>query len=473
MATVDDSSDDELLAASGLGSKRRASFVRTSGRFRGALLLSSLALHGALVVALQRHIPPRPMDESTAIELVLSAVEDPSAAAGGVGDVRPGQEKNREGETPRPAGGASEAFVDGARRGRAGDQTGEKAIHLADRAETKTFVPDPTNRLDRDQHQRLKSGESRASWEDRRATPHPLDATFVAVGTGRVAERRDAARDPSRGSLHDARSAEASGGALGAGSEEAVAALEPSAGDGVRPPNAGHLLDDAAPSSAVRRGTDGAAPGLGIAVGAVGADHRASANSENARPDVAEGYAAVPAANPGKASDNVDSAQEAEKLMKSLVQSSTFGSRQDGSGRGGEVGAGDLGANGTTGDGSKAGPAGDGFGDVLDWNSRDGRLVGWYRRLHGKIDPLWKDAFPKEDLLELRQGTVILEFSVHRDGSITVAWPPVRRSGIDAFDKNVAAALRRASPVEPPPAVLGRDTVRIRAPFRVDNPLIK
>jgi TonB family protein len=473
MATVDDSSDDELLAASGLGRKRRASFVRTSGFFRGALLLGSLGVHAGILVALQRHIPPRPTDEPTAIELVVSAAEDPSAAAGGVGDVRPSQEKNREGETPRPKGGASEAFVDGARRGRAGDQSGEKAIHLADRAETKTFVPDPTNRLDRDQHQRLKSGETRASWEDRRATPHPLDATFVAVGTGRVSERREVARDPSRGSLHDARSAEATGGALGAGSDAPAAALEPAADDGVRAPNAGHLLDDATPSSAIRRGSDGAAPGLGIALGAAGADHRASANPENARPDVAEGYAAVPAANPGKTSDNVDSSQEAEKLMKSLVQSSTFGSRQDGSGRGGEVGAGDLGANGASGDGSKAGPAGDGFGDVLDWNSRDSRIVGWYRRLHGKIDPLWKDAFPKEDLLELRQGTVIFEFVVHRDGTITVAWPPVRRSGIDAFDKNVAAALRRASPVEPPPAVLGRDSVRIRAPFRVDNPLIK
>lgn len=469
MATVDARSDDELLAAAGL--RRRAVGAPGAGHprlreggIRGVLLIGSMFLHGAILAAIHRHIPHAPHEDVTAIELVDDDATAVATGAAGVGEFRPGAEKNREGEAPRPAGGAAEAFVDGERRGKAGEQTGEKAIHLADRAETKTFVPAPTNRLDRDQHQRVKSGLVRASWEDRRATPHPLDATFVAVGSGNVPERREAAADPNRGSQRDARAAEMHGGAVGAGAE---------GDDGVHPPAAGHLLDEAAPSSALRRGTDGASPGLGIALGAVGTDHRASANSDNARPEVAEGYAAVPAATPGKTTDTVDSSQEAQRLMKNLVQGSTFGSRQDGVGRGGETGVGDLGANGSSGEGSKAGPAGDGFGEVLDWNSRDGRLIGWYRRLHAKIDPLWKDAFPKEDLLELRQGTVILEFSVHRDGSISVAWPPISRSGVDAFDKNVAAALRRASPVEPPPAILGRDVVRIRAPFRVDNPIVK
>jgi TonB family protein len=79
-------------------------------------------------------------------------------------------------------------------------------------------------------------------------------------------------------------------------------------------------------------------------------------------------------------------------------------------------------------------------------------------------------------MLELKQGTVILEFTIAADGSARVGWPPVRPSGIDEFDRNCAEAIRRASPFGPIPAALrdaGRTTLRIRAPFVAKNPIVR
>jgi TonB family protein len=47
-----------------------------------------------------------------------------------------------------------------------------------------------------------------------------------------------------------------------------------------------------------------------------------------------------------------------------------------------------------------------------------------------------------------------------------------RRSGVDRFDANVLAAVRRA--VLPPiPAALGVSRLNIRAPFEFRNPLVR
>jgi TonB family protein len=92
------------------------------------------------------------------------------------------------------------------------------------------------------------------------------------------------------------------------------------------------------------------------------------------------------------------------------------------------------------------------------------------------VNPLWANAFPKSAMLELKQGTVILEFTIAADGTAKVTWPPVRPSGIDEFDRNCAEAIRRASPFEPLPPALraaGRTNLRIRAPFVAKNPIVK
>jgi TonB family protein len=103
-------------------------------------------------------------------------------------------------------------------------------------------------------------------------------------------------------------------------------------------------------------------------------------------------------------------------------------------------------------------------------------LLPYFRKIHAKVDPLWANAFPKSAMLELKQGTVIIEFTIASDGTAKVTWPPIRPSGIDEFDRNCADAIRRASPFDPIPAVLkeaGRTTLKIRAPFIAKNPIIK
>jgi len=149
-----------------------------------------------------------------------------------------------------------------------------------------------------------------------------------------------------------------------------------------------------------------------------------------------------------------------------------------GEGRGGSASpAPDPGAGGgQTGRGSVARPLGSGDGELVDWNTNDPMLLPYFRKIHAKVDPLWANAFPKSAMLELKQGTVIIELTIAADGTAKVTWPPIRPSGIDEFDRNCADALRRASPFEPLPAALrqaGRTSLRIRAPFVAKNPIIK
>ena len=159
--------------------------------------------------------------------------------------------------------------------------------------------------------------------------------------------------------------------------------------------------------------------------------------------------------------------------MRSLVYASAAGGAPGdgigGSGAGGAPGAG----GGPTAEAFESRPLGLGDGLVYDYFTHDPRVISYFRRIHAQLDPLWADAFPKSALFELKQGTVILEFTVFADGHAIVAWPPLRPSGVDAFDRNCADAIRRASPFPPIPASLGASTLRIRAPFVVVNPIIK
>jgi TonB family protein len=311
------------------------------------------------------------------------------------------------------------------------------------------------DRLDRDQVQRIHSGADRASREDRRSTTHPMELTFLASGRGDRAERRAPNdTDPSRGALVAARAA-VSGGNLGS--------PEPF-GEGVSP---------ASPAvGGERLGTASGSPGVGIRNAAPGADHRASARVTTARPDVTLGPVAVEALRKARPNDDVDSDQEVATAVRSLVHASTAGGLA-GQGSGGSGGGGDPGAGGVAGPGSHPLPLGNGDGDWLDLDTTDPRLVPYFRRVHAKVEPLWADAFPRSAMLDLKQGTVILEFTISPDGTARVSWPPARPSGIDEFDRNCANAIRKASPFDPVPRELGRVSLRIRAPFVAVNPIVR
>ncbi len=159
-------------------------------------------------------------------------------------------------------------------------------------------------------------------------------------------------------------------------------------------------------------------------------------------------------------------------MVRSLVHASSAGG-VPGEAEGGSEGGAETGSGGSLGAGSLSTPLGAGKGDVFDYWTRDPRLLPYFRQLHAKIDPLWADAFPRSALFELKQGTVILDFTVYADGHAVVAWPPTRPSGIDEFDRNCAEAIRRAAPFPPIPHQLGASELHIRAPFVANNPIVK
>ena len=362
-----------------------------------------------------------------------------------------------EGVPPTPAGGSTVPRIDTGNVGRGGTgHVASPAIHLDDRDEEIRLSPDLTSRLDRDQQQRLHTATDRAAWEDRRATTHPMELVFLASGTGERAERRPiASTDPSRGA-RSARRAAQLGGAPGAA--EQVAGDEPA------------LPQDIGSD---RTGVRDVSPGVGVADARAGVDHRASADVTRGRPSVTLASPSIPASQKGRERDDMDTDQEVATTVQALVHASTAGGAP-GEGNGGVGGGGDPGAGGDRlALGSHPVPLGTGEGDWFDLNTTDPRLFAYFRKIHAKVDPLWADAFPRSAILDLKQGTVIFDVTIAQDGSTRISWPPLRPSGIDEFDRNVYAALKKASPFDPIPKELGRTSLRIRAPFVAENPIVK
>ena len=420
---------------------------------------ASVAFHAALVGGVgwfayyHLHANPPPVETPATMNGASSVAMELPGFAEGLLIVE--REPDPTGDPPHPTGGAESARVDTHTTGHGGDRTVDMpATHLADRDEQMRLSPDLISRLDRDQQQRLRSANHRVAWEDRRATTNPMELTFLASGEGTRAERRvPSPFDPSRGAMASA-SPTVNGGAPGAAEHE----------EGE--------LDEQHRVGSVLLGSTGSAPGVGVHNGKPGLEHLRTAAVMRARPDVAPGPVTVPASTKGRPNDDVDSEQEVASTVRALVHASTSGGAA-GDGRGGIAAAGDPGAGGATGTGSHPRPLGQGDGDVFDLDTSDPRLVPYFRLIHKKVDPLWANAFPKSAILDLKQGTVILDFTIAADGSVRVSWPPARPSGIDEFDRNCADALRRASPFAPIPPELNRTILHVRAPFHASNPVVK
>jgi TonB family protein len=363
-----------------------------------------------------------------------------------------------EGEKPDRFGGAAEAHLDNGVPGSGGDNRGERATNLAAQNDSLRRDTDLESHLDKDQVQRLKTASQRRTWEDRRSTTEPMELTFLASGKGLLAERRpNAPTDPSRGSLH-ADAPGVLGGHVGADSSDDPTEVGSSAG-------------------AARAGSLLGSPGEGVRNARAGDDHRASAAIMHARPSVAEAKPTIPGVWNGRPNDTIDSDQEVSNAIRGIVQASVAGGH-GGDGRGGQPAANtDPGAGGGSAQrGSVARAMGNGDGDLVDWNTSDPTLIPYLRHIHAKVDPLWANAFPKSAMMELKQGTVILDVTIASDGRATVHWPPVRPSGIDEFDRNCADAIRRASPFNAIPQAIkdrGYSQLHIRAPFVAKNPIIQ
>ena len=156
--------------------------------------------------------------------------------------------------------------------------------------------------------------------------------------------------------------------------------------------------------------------------------------------------------------------------MRSLVHASTAGGVA-GEGTGGSGGGGEAGAGGATRRRlARDARWGSAMGDVFDYWTSDPRLVPYFRRIHAKIDPLWADAFPRSALLELKQGTVILDFTVlrRRPRRGVVAAAPTERH------RRVRSQLRRGHPprgaVSAHPASARRERAAHPRAVRGDQP---
>jgi TonB family protein len=435
--------------------------VPSTTRVHGLTIIASVGFHAALGAALSWLAFRSITADSSSYERQPNAAEPqagapialdlPSIAEGILVDEEP---IDPAGDPPRVSGGDAVPHLDTGSPGQGGDtHVTASALNLADQDAKMRLSPDPLSHLDRDQLQRLRVARRRESWEDRRSTTHPAELTLLVTGLGTVLERRPSSPwMPSRGVVQSP-SAGVRGGEIGA-----APFVEPGQSD--------RKLGGAQPGS-----LDGA-PGAGMRSATPGADHRVSAPIASARPDVARAAVSVPATDSARPTDDVDSDQEVATTVRALVHASTAGGMA-GVGQGGQTGEGDPAIGGVSGTGSHARPLGVGYGDIFDYWTKDPRFLPYFRQIHAKIDPLWADAFPKSALYELKQGTVILEFTVFADGHSVVNWPPLRPSGISDFDRNCAEAIRRASPLPPIPRELGLQSLRIRAPFVANNPIIK
>ncbi|HEY8076239.1 MAG TPA: hypothetical protein VIF62_19070, partial [Labilithrix sp.] len=325
------------------------------------------------------HAPTAPPEDVVSIELPRFSE----------GTLLADREEVPEGTPPDAMGGSTVARVDEGVAGRGGSATGARATNLAAMNDALNLYPDEWSGVERDQMQRLHTAQKRTTHEDRRATTHPMELTFLATGKGERMERRPSApSDPSRGSL--------------AAAKASVLGGHP----GTRDADDDDLTGGSA--GADRAGQLASSPGVGVRNGVAGAKHSEAARVALGRPMVAEGPPTIPAIVRGRPNDTVDSDQAVASTVRSIVHASVAGALLEGPGSGGSAGPeSDPGAGGA-GRGSIARPMGRGDGDAFDWYDTDPAWVAYKRHLHDRIDPLWANAFPKSAMLELKQGTVIL-----------------------------------------------------------------
>jgi TonB family protein len=304
--------------------------------------------------------------------------------------------------------------------GRGGERTSaEAATNLASSIDPLALERDPETERDRSQVSRLRTAWHRESRDDRRATPTPMELTFLATGAGHLRARRDAAAsDPARGIISGEVATTVGSKAGGAGASDT--GTDPSAA----------LGSPVAGSHAVRLGQ-------GAPDGRDAQEFHAAARVLFARPLVTSGRASVPTETRGRPNDTLDSSQEVAARVSSLLHASSAGG-EVGPGVGGERGGGLPGAFGSSGMGSRSSPSGAAFGqDFAD----DPGFSGYSRAMRSLLSRVLAKAFPDWAIAQGRGGHVIFEMTLRADGKPT-AVRVVRPSGVTEYDENVLRAVR-------------------------------
>jgi len=360
--------------------------------------------------------PPPPAKAPIAVELEPDVALPELAAEG--------PESAQSSSLPPPlevtTGGRHAPRPDMEKAGRGGERTSaEQATNLASSIDPLSLERDPETMRDRSQISRLRTAWQRESRDDRRATPTPMELTFLATGPGHVRARREfSPTDPARGMLNGTVASSVGSKVGGQGATDTGATPDEATGGKIA-------------------GAETAQLGQGARDGREEQEFHASARVLFARPLVTQGRAAVPTETRGRPNDTLDSSQEVADRVSSLLHASSAGG-EIGPGLGGERGGGAPGANGASGIGSRSSASGAGYGrDYAD----DPGFSGYSRALRNQLSRVLAKAFPDWAIEQGRGGHVIFEMTLRADGRPTGV-RIVRPSGVGEYDDNVLRAVR-------------------------------
>jgi TonB family protein len=412
----------------------------------------SLALHGVWFGSLGSSALRRPRPDAP-------RAEAPPVAYAAAFEVTSSAPAATPSETPSPVlpgGPESPSALDtDAREGAGGSgATAERAQLLFSFISPIALQDTELNNLARSQTQRIETAPTRATQEERRATPSAEDAVFLASGQRGHAERRTPARqDPRPGAVAQA-----------SDPVRATAAAR-AAGDTPSPvpsTQARPILPHAA-----REGT-----ARGILQGH-GQRSSTAARVAYARPNVDRGPAATPSeALDVKVRDNHDAELLAAALQRSIVDASTQRAKLRAPGEGGVVSGSGLGLTGSN-SGSRAVAYSPGPGSASALDTQDARYVRWFVEQKERVQQ--ELTFPKPRALAKDQGISIYRIVVRRDGRLAQSPHLVRSSGFADFDKAAVVAIQRAIPFSPLPERLLPDAldVTLLIPVAFSNPMVQ
>jgi TonB family protein len=401
-----------------------------SGALATSLIAHAVLLAcGALLISqsLRSRAPAQPAPITPAVEV---EVELPSFDPAATDQERESEAPPEELEQALLGGGPLTRHPDTERAGRGGSKTAaQAATNLDSHIDPISLETDALTHLDRSQVQRLRTANTRRSWEDHRATPTPMQLTFLATGKGRLPERRaPAANAP--GSLAGTIAASL-GGLPGSTDEPGLA--EDSALGAAAPGRRDAALQPGTP-----RAAQPALPSRGAQVLV-------------ARPWVMRARPALPTEVRARPNDVDDSTQAVAARVAALIHASSIGA-PPGPGVGGEPVGARPGRSGSEGMGSRATPSGFGPGpDALN----DPGIQGFVAGLKQRVDEQLRRAFPDWAIEAGRSGHVIFELAVLADGRLERV-RMVRPSGIAEYDGNVLTGVRRIPSFGPLPKALGQ-----------------
>lgn len=410
-----------------------------------SLLVHASAVSVAITAAPTRAVGAQSPDESWVAFEVPDPREPTATATAGSTEQSPDVDPQR--PQMRFGGSRSAQNVSSENPGERGDgMSPQRGRLLAARDDGVNLDPRLLNNFDAAQEQRIRTARVRASPQDDRRTPHPDIDPWLATGHGILLYRvPNAAALPAQGAQEHV------GASVQAGSARHLAGE----------------TEQARPETLA-----GAAPRLGGGVDDAhhGVVERTVGPVRLQRPAVEVGHPSAPSNMAAlRPSDDADSALLAATLSRAYVSASVQDGPRRGDGVGGVGGGGAPGVGGGDGRGGRAHSLGEGSGITAPGD--DPRYMQYLLEVQRRLAPLWANAFPREEMLALRQGTVVLNFTIARDGVVRGV-SVQRRSGIAAFDENVRRAVAGAR-MPPIPAALGREELQVRAPFEFRNPAVR